>query len=460
MTYLQAIRFLDSFVNYEKISNWTYKKSIKLKRIQSLLDQIGNPQNVLKCVHVAGSKGKGSTCAFIANILRYSGFKVGLYTSPHLVDFRERIRILEPEVSKYQSVKESGRRSDGGSRDFEGMISRNDLVDLVQRVKPDIKVYNKKSKFGPLTFFEVYTALAFLYFKEQDVDFVVLETGMGGRLDATNVVDPYVCVLTPISYEHTQKLGNTLSKIAFEKAGIIKGRKVTKLQSHKETRIRCKGVKVSGCQKVNVISAPQEKEAMGVFEERCAKNKAELIKIKENDFRDLKVNLIGDHQKINAACAVEAVKALSCYGIKIKDEDIRKGLLATRWPCRCEVVSKNPLFILDGAQNSASVKVLINAIKKNFKYKSVILILGISDDKDIEGICRQLNNFADTVVVTKANNPRAADPQRLAKYFSQKNILLTKNTRMAKNKALKIAEKGDLILVTGSLFVTGEFKKI
>ncbi len=207
MTFPDAIKYLESFINYEKISAWPYQESLKLKRIQGFLKRIGNPHNGLSYIHIAGSKGKGSTCAFIAYILREAGFKVGLYTSPHLSDFRERIRVLLPLASSLNP----------GS-DFEGMIAKKDLVRIIQQLKPEIEEYNRMSKYGGLSFFEVYTVLAFSYFKEKKVDFVVLETGMGGRLDATNVVTPAVCVISPISYEHTQKLGKTLTKIATEKS--------------------------------------------------------------------------------------------------------------------------------------------------------------------------------------------------------------------------------------------------
>ena len=213
MTYPQAIKYLESFVNYEKFIDYPYKRSLKLERIKDFLFLIGNPQDKLRCIHVAGTKGKGSTCAFIAYILRQAGFRVGLYTSPHLSDFRERIRILE-----YQRIGKSKRVLDV----FEGLIGKRDLAGLVKKLKPAIDRYNKSSKYGPLSFFEVYTALAFVYFKEQKTDFAVLETGLGGRLDATNTVNALVSVITPISYEHTQKLGKTLREIAREKAGIIK----------------------------------------------------------------------------------------------------------------------------------------------------------------------------------------------------------------------------------------------
>ena len=481
MTYPQIIRYLESLINYERLSSYPYKEFLKLDRIRDFLFAIGNPQDALKCIHVAGTKGKGSTVAFITYILREAGYKVGLYTSPHLSDFRERIRILNPksEIRPAQLVKYSGIPQLAGNPklEFEGMISKGNLARMVKKLKPGIEKYNKNSRYGPLSFFEVYTALAFVYFKEKKVDFAVLETGLGGRLDATNTVKPLVCAIAPISYEHTQKLGNTLREIASEKAGIIK--------------------------RAIVISAPQKKEAIDVIRKKCNQVHAKFYEVSKgitykvkgqglkhpalrlclsegkvyrpcgnrrvsrplwevkgifNDYKGLKLRLLGEHQVINAATAIGAVEALRFYGINIGIDAIKNGLYNTLWPGRCEVAVKKPFIVLDGAQNIASAKALKEAVKNNFQYKKLILVLGISNDKDLKGICDELRPLADEVVLTRANNPRATKPQVLAQYFKGKPVYITQSVKEAKDSAKRLAKKEDLVLVTGSLFVVGDFR--
>jgi len=450
MAYRQVLRYLNSFVDYEKNISYSYKETLKLARIRVFLSAIGNPQDSLAVIHVAGTKGKGSTCAFTASILREAGFSVGLYTSPHLHDFRERIRILKPFIP--------GRKTAAG--DFEGMISRTALSFLVEELKPAIEKYNRRSKYGPLSFFEVYTAVVFLYFKRMNVDFTVLETGLGGRLDATNAADSLVCGLTPISYEHVQKLGKTLAKISGEKAGVIKNKGAI------------------------VISARQDKEAGKVIHDRCRRFQASLyevgsqikyfrarrgftIKGFRKVYKNLRINLLGAHQMANAALAVGLVEGLSFYGFNVADRAIRQGLYNTSWPGRCEVVAKDPLVVLDGCQNAASAVALKSAIKDNFsaaggsasggKYKKLILVLGISQDKDIPAICRILGPLADEIILTRARTWRAADPKSLSFYFKRK-LYLTQSVKEAKLLAEKIAHREDLILVTGSLFVVGEYR--
>jgi len=465
MSYPEAVRYLDSFINYEKKSGYPYKESFKLERIRGFLRLIGDPQNSLKCIHVAGTKGKGSVCAFCAYILKEAGYKVGLYTSPHLSEVRERIRILNPGVTKSPRHQVTTSQRNG---DFEGMISRQDLESLVTRLEPEIEEYNNNSEYGPLSFFEVYTALAFIYFKEKKVDFAVLETGLGGRLDATNVVEPLVCAITPISFDHTEKLGNTLREIAGEKAGIIKkSHRVTKSPSHHSI----------------VVSAPQEDEAMKVICGRCQKQDTTLYTIGKDinferisfnnhsqDFnirgvlgehRNLKIRLLGEHQLGNAVLAVSLVDILiKLYQIKVKSGDIKRGFYNTIWPGRCEIISKNPLTVLDGAQNVASSRALKETIRETFRYRRLILILGISKDKDIKGICQEVYDLADEVVLTKSNNPRAAEPQNLSGYFNGKPVYTTHNVKEAQARAVRLAEKKDLVLITGSLFVVGEAREL
>jgi len=457
MAYPETVEYLESFINYEKTPAYPYKESLKLERIKDFLALIDNPQGTLRCLHIAGTKGKGSTCAFLTYILREAGYKVGLYTSPHLSNFRERIRILghKSQVTSHKSTN-----------DFEGMISQDELAKLVEKLKPAIENYNKKSQYGPLSFFEVYTSLAFVYFQEKKIDFAVLETGLGGRLDATNIVNPLVCAVTPISYEHTQKLGNTLREIATEKAGIIKGHKDTRTQGHK----------------LIVISAPQEKEAMEVIRNKCKQAGAKLYEVNRDifyekthkgfnvmgifgEYSNLEIRLLGRHQLINATVAIGVIEALRYYNIIVNADSIRAGLYNTAWPGRCEIVSRNPLVVLDGAQNIASARAIKETIKENFsasggKYKKLILVLGISSDKDIKGICHELYDLADEVVLTKANNPRATSPKVLAKYFNDKVVHKTNNVKEAEEIARRIAKKEDLILVTGSLFVVGETREL
>jgi len=444
MSFPQTIQYLESLVDYERYSFWPYQESLRPERMVDFLSVINNPQNNFKSIHVAGTKGKGSTCAFIAYILRQAGFKTGLYTSPHLEDFRERIRILLPISDKRQACL-SGRQA---ISDFEGMISRSDLSRQVEKLKPVIEKFNHHSRHGALTFFEVYTAIAFNYFKEQKVDFAVLETGLGGRLDATNTADALVSVITPISLEHTDKLGRTLKLIAQEKAGIIK--------SHSANRI------APACRQAGqiVISAPQENQAQKVIREKCRKTGAKLYEASVGNHLNVNPNLLGRHQLINAAVAVAAIESLRRKGIKISKKIIRQGLANTVWPGRCEVIRKNPLIVLDGAQNAASMRALAETIKQEFKYKKLILVLGISSDKDIAGICKIICPLADKIILTQANSSRATDADAIAKQAKryQKQIIKTRTVKAAKKEALNIAGKEDLILVTGSLFVVGEFR--
>jgi len=428
MTYQEALNYLDSFINYEKRSDYSYNASIKLDRMQRLSALLGDPHRNIKSVHIAGSKGKGSTAAFTYSILKKANFRTGLYTSPHLESFRERIRIDDV------------------------LISEEDIGRLMDRVKDAVD----RMKDDEPTFFEVYTALAFLYFEEKKVDFAVYEVGLGGRLDATNIIEPLVSAVTPISYEHTDKLGDTLTKIASEKCGIVKENGIC-------------------------VSAPQEKEALEAIKKICNERKSRLIVVGEDiKFKELKksqekevfnvsgkfgeyalleTRLLGYHQVVNATVAVGIVEALRYRGIQIPPDCIRRGIEDARWDGRLEVIGKRPLIVVDGAQNKASARALAGAVRKLFRYEKLILVLGVSKDKDIKGILEELVPLSGSIVLTKSNVvQRALEPSVIREMIPGrgKDIFLTQNVKEALETASGIAKEGDLILITGSLFVVGE----
>lgn len=434
MTYQEALQYLDSFINYEKVDEYNYKASLKLERMKRLAALLGDPQRGTRSIHIAGSKGKGSTASYAYSILRCAGYRVGLYTSPHLISFRERIRINDE------------------------LISEEDLARILTKIREVIDSLMRDER---PTFFEVYTALSFLYFKEKRIDFAVYEVGLGGRLDATNLVEPLVCAITSLSYEHTEKLGFTLEEIAAEKCGIIKN-------------------------DVICISAPQEKEALKTIEDICMERRSKLFLVGKNilfkevesnenlnifsvsgmfqEYPHLKTALIGPHQIVNAATAIGIIEALRFRDIIIPTEAIRKGIEDAKWDGRLEVINKKPFIVLDGAQNRASAHALAEAIKKIFIYKRLILVLGVSKDKDINGILEELMPISGSIVLTKSKvAERAMEPVKIKESAENisagsKNIVLTSNIDEALKKAKSIAETDDLILITGSLFVVGEAK--
>jgi len=426
MNYEEALKYLDSFINYENRDLYSYKDSFKLTRMERLADILGNPQDGIKSIHIAGSKGKGSTSAITHSILKSAGFKTGLYTSPHLQSFRERIRIDD------------------------SLISESDIARFSGQVKTAVSRMGDDKP----TFFEAYTALAYLYFKEREVDFAVYETGLGGRLDATNILKPLVCAITPISYEHTDKLGSTLSEIAFEKAGIIKEHSIC-------------------------VSAPQEKEALDtitrVSEERLTKlvlvgrdisfteisgdDTGEVFSVSGalGEYDRLKMKLLGSHQVVNAASAIGITESLRFSGTTIPKDAVVKGVEEAKWPGRLEVVSRFPLVVLDGAQNKASALALVSSIRR-FKYDRLVLVLGVSRDKDIKGILEALMPISDSVVLTRSKiTARAADPEGIKNLMDpSKETALTAGVEEAMDRALSQARPEDMVLVTGSLFVVGE----
>ncbi len=431
MDYKQAEEYILSFTDYEKIPGILYTSAnYDLRRMAELLAPLGNPHLAAKTVHIAGTKGKGSTAAMIAQVLTTSVYKTGLYTSPHLHTLRERIRI------------------DGN------FISEADFVSLVEILKPLVTLVNEKGYYGQLTTFEILTALAFTYFAKEKVDFQVVEVGLGGRLDATNVVKPEVCVITSISLDHTEVLGDTIGKIAAEKAGIIK----------------------EGCL---VVSAPQPPEAKEVIQRVCQEKGAKLIQVGEDitwrkissnlGYQSFLVNsreksyyltipLLGDHQLENAANAVAVFEALASLGAKISVEDIRKGLAQVNWPGRLQILSYQPFLVVDGAHNAYSMKRLVQAVRDYFDYDRCFVIFGTSCDKDIPGMVAEIISLSTDIFITRSSHPRAASLSILAKEFANHGIQvnIVENTFEALSYLLTLASPKDLILVTGSLFLIAE----
>jgi dihydrofolate synthase/folylpolyglutamate synthase len=434
ITYEQAIEYLESFIDYERLSAPYDPNGWKLERVERLLELVGNPHLKLKVIHIAGTKGKGSTSAIVASILKEAAYKVGLYTSPHLVTFRERIAINDD------------------------MISKEQVCEMVEYIKPYVEKLQKEDNVGIISFFDVYTVIAMLFFEFEKVDFAVLEVGLGGRLDATNVVNPLVSVITPISYDHITILGDTLTAIAGEKAGIIK-------------------------ENGYVISSLQEPEALKVIKDTCEKKNAILFQVGEdiiyektqtgafNEFGvhgifgkydHLVVQLLGEHQIINATTAVGAIECLRFHGIEIPSSSIKSGMFNIKWKARVEVVQYNPIIILDVAHNSASAKALSDTIKNTFGYQKLILIFGIALHKDVRGMGEYLCPIADKIILTKINNLRAMTPEAIKEELMDfcDDFIITQDTQSAIQIAKSIATPLDLICITGSFYLAGEAMRI
>ncbi|MFC1987826.1 bifunctional folylpolyglutamate synthase/dihydrofolate synthase [Chloroflexota bacterium] len=429
-SYQQALDYIYSFIDYERDPRPRDAVHYDLRRMEELLARLGNPHLKARTVHIAGTKGKGSVAALMASVLTTSGYTTGLYTSPHLSTFNERIRV-------------DGR-----------LIDDDEVVALVEQIKPDVEAVNRKATYGRLTTFEVITALCFACFRLKGVDFQVIEVGLGGRLDATNVVQPEVGVITSISYDHTEVLGDTLTEIATEKAGIIKPNSI-------------------------VVTSPQVDEAAGVIEKACLNCQAELIKVgidvtwqglgfdsSRQSFRvdgrlgsyELAIPLLGQHQLENAAVAVAALEVLAEKGFHISGDSITQGLAQVNWPGRLQVLSRRPFLVVDGAHNSDSARKLKQSLEQYFVFDQAILIIGTSFDKDIGGIVSELVPLFDRVIVTRSVHPRAVAPASVVAEFSRHGVEVSSadDISNALSLALALAGEKDIICVTGSLFVVAE----
>lgn len=411
-SFKDGIRYLESLV--------LLGVKFELERIVKVLEVFGNPQDRLKVIHVAGTNGKGSVCAFLASILQEAGYKAGLYTSPHLIDVTERLQIGRGNIN---------------CKVFAGIISEVRSVSESLRIK--------------LTYFEFLTAVAYIYFDREKVDITIIETGMGGRLDATNVVkSPLISVITNVDLDHTEYLGKTLKKIAREKAAIIKDHGI-------------------------VVTAATQPEVLAVIKAQCRKKNSKLIRAdkKVNIPAQWVLGLKGWHQKKNATCAVEAVKQLQSFGVKVSKRAIKQGLAKAFWPGRLEVfklltTNREPrTVLLDGAHNPAGTRTLVENIKSNiFCYKQLICVFGVLKDKDYQAMIGQLGPLVDIAILTRPLSERALAVEKMMPlwqaFLAPVNIYHKAAIGQALKKALALAGQRDLICITGSLYTVGEARKI
>jgi dihydrofolate synthase/folylpolyglutamate synthase len=399
-----------------------------LKNIKKLLSLLGNPHKSLNCIHVAGTNGKGSTCAFLQSIFKHAGYDTGLYTSPHLIDFTERIRINDDCIPQ----------------------------PVVTELVAEIKKICKKNALATITFFEFTTAMAFLYFKLSRSDPVIIETGLGGRWDATNIITPQVSIITSISMEHERYLGKRIVDIAREKAGIIKPG-------------------------IPLICGVRTITTLDVFRKRCCAEGSTMLvsgkdffikKRKSGNFSfkglgiklpNLHCGLTGDHQFRNAALAIVGALEMRNHGYRIDAATLNKGLQFVCWPGRLEQLSFHPTVIADGAHNPEGWRALKKALSSSFKYQKLIMILGVMEDKSINEMLKILTPDASATIVCRPNSDRSAGRETLEKFISfseKKKVFWYENSGDAYKKALSLAGENDLVCITGSLYLVGELREI
>jgi dihydrofolate synthase / folylpolyglutamate synthase len=398
-----------------------------LENIRRLLSLLGDPHRELKVLHVTGTNGKGSVCAYAASVLQEAGYRVGLYTSPHLIRFNERIRVDRVPISD------------------------DDVLRLWAGMQPAIQAMTAERAIHHPTFFEVTTAMAFQYFRERQVEVAVVEVGMGGRMDATNVVDGLVSVLTRVDLEHTEHLGKTITRIAREKSGIIKPAS-------------------------RVVTVAQE--ALPVIEARCRELHAPLIVVGRDvhaqrgahDLRgqevrvrglfgeiDVRTPLLGSFQVENVAIAVAALTELRSAGFAIPDRAIREGVRAARWPARLDLVRETPSILVDGAHNPPAAEALAEAMRDLFPGRTVSLVVGVLNDKDLKGMAAALGPLASRTFAGRPKTPRGFDAEEVAAAFrSYSESVALPSIRDAIDAAVRAARPEDIVLITGSIYTAGE----
>lgn len=423
-------------MNYKESMEYINKTTkfgmnLGLARINKLLEYMGNPEKELRCIHIAGTNGKGSVTSMISSMLIESGHNVGIYTSPYLQRFSERIKINSEEISE------------------------DDIARLITYAAPLVSKVIEDGYEHP-TEFEIITAVMFKYFNERKVDFAVLEVGLGGRLDSTNVIDPLVSVITSISYDHMGVLGDTIEKIAFEKAGIIKenGVVVTYPQVQEAYEIIKKVIHERNAKLIEVDGSEIELKNYSI-EGQCFD-----MAINGEKYQDVFISLLGEHQLLNAKTAVTSVKALSHRGINIGKSNIYDGLRKVKWPGRLEVMKKSPVILLDGAHNLQGIQSLKKALGLYFEYDKLILVMGVLKDKQVHEMCSELMPLADVIITTTPDSDRALSSQELGSIASSfcKNVIVSKTADEAFEKGIVNTKEKDLLLFCGSLYMIGHIR--
>ena len=435
-TYDEAIKYLFNRTNYEQEKHLRYNvDTFNLKRMEHLLSLVGNPQSKVDTVHIAGTKGKGSTATMLANMLEANGYKVGLYTSPHVVDLHERI-VVNSE-----------------------MISRTAMLGLLNRIYKAVETVSKTS--AP-TFFEIMTALAFMHFVDTKSDVAVIETGLGGRLDSTNVIKPKVVGITNLSFDHLKQLGSTIEEIAKEKAGIFKpGVPIVTVQQDPNA------MRVLRAQ-ASAVKAPISVTGVDIdFSQRFETSSEHgphnrvCLTTPTSKFEHFRVPLLGIHQAVNCGLALAMLDKLKGCGFDIDNDKTIAGLAKVKLPGRMEMICEDPRILIDGAHNAASIRALMHAIGQSIPYDSMIVIFGCNEDKDANGMLHELQFGADKVIFTRSNSAKAMSPEELAeKYIAISGKMC--QTAPALGEALRLAKsavgKEDLVCIAGSFYLIGQAK--
>jgi dihydrofolate synthase/folylpolyglutamate synthase len=424
-------------MNYEEAMSYIkntakFGSNYGLSRTERILELLGNPHKMLKCIHIAGTNGKGSTTAMLSNILIKAGYKVGMYTSPYIEEFEERIQINNKN------------------------IPHEALSETVTKVAVVVDKVIAEGYDHP-TEFEIITCAMFLYFYEQAVDFAVVEVGLGGRLDSTNVIIPILSIITSISYDHMHILGDTLDKIASEKAGIIKpGVPVVVYPQKQESFEVIKKV----CQErgSSLISVLEDSAA---FIENKSNKQLITIKTRKREYSIL-LNLLGLHQLLNCSVAIHAVEMLIDTGINIDKESIYRGLSDVRWPGRMEIMHEEPLVLIDGAHNIDGIQKLSDSVNAYIKYKKLYLILGILADKQVDDMVKIIGAKAARIFTVTPNSDRAEVAEELKNIVQKYDIPCESvdDYKEAYEGALNLCEKDDMLLICGSLYMIGDMRRV